>query len=96
MPVGGCVNHLNDEAWDDVSGFLVLTCRGRHDGQVFVQDDSFEGNAADARAACDAARSERVNVPGYIDWWSYYGDGNLTCVLYREDGTSLTSSVVPA
>ena len=93
LAVGDCVDRWGNEAWAEVSGFVLVGCDQDHEGQVFEQVSGFGGSRRAADERCDEARGERIALPGTVTWWSYWGD-DLTCILVGQRGAALDRSLV--
>ena len=94
LAVGDCVSRFHDEAWTRVSGFMIRSCDRAHDGQVFEQVPGFGDRESEAQNQCDIARNQRIRLPGYVHWRSFWGD-DLTCIVVRGNGSgTLDESLV--
>lgn len=94
LQVGDCVSRFDDETWARVSGFMLRPCDRPHDGQVFEQQANFGNDEGAAQEQCDAARNERIQIPGLVNWRAYWGP-DLTCVVVRGNGSgTLDRSIV--
>ncbi len=93
LAVGDCVDRLEGERWNAVSGFFVADCAQPHEGQIFEQAPGNTASGQPAQEQCHLARTQRVPIPGYVAWYAYWGDG-LTCVVVNRTGGLLTDSVV--
>lgn len=93
VSVGDCVDPLDTEQMESVSGFFVVGCAGAHRGQVFLRDAGATDTGQAAQERCDAARNQRVPLAGRVNWFAYWGDG-LTCVVVSGDDSPLTGSIV--
>lgn len=93
LAVGDCVNRLEGEDWRSVSGFFVIGCDQPHEGQVFEQVAGATESGQAAQERCDVARNEHILLPGFVNWFAYWG-GDLTCILTSGTGAPLTGSLV--
>ena len=93
VAVGDCVDPLDGEEMESVSGFFVVDCATAHRGQVFLRDAGATDTDQAAQERCDAARNQRVPLGGRVNWVADWGDG-LTCVLISGGGDPLTGSLV--
>ena len=93
LAVGDCASRVGEETWGSVSGFLVVGCGQPHDGQVFEVVQDFGRGEGAAHDRCDEARSQRIRLGGYINWWAYWGS-TLTCVARAPGNADLRRSIV--